>query len=571
MTAGLPSGLPAPSVDVRGSTVPRIYTPPRWSGPPGPCGCGCALRPATSRGFEIIAFATDVLRVALLPWQRWWLIHAFELSLDVHPLSGRRRPRYRTLLTLIARQQGKSWILRVVALWALYVRRVGMVLGAAQSLDIARESWLGAVELARSAPECAAEIPAVGGVRMTNGEQCLTLSEGQRYRITAATRGAGRGLTVDVLLLDELREHRDYLAWAALSKTTLARPEALICAVSNAGDDESIVLNDLRARAIESISRCHGEREMPAAGPAEPLAADPAGGLFLAEWSAREGCPLDDRAGWAQAMPGLNIDVVGPRGWQPAPITTEAVLGFLATDPPNVFRTELLCIRVGALDTAYDPVEWAACADASFSLRAHRDRIAVCVDVSLDGEHVTACGAVTLPDGRAGVAVLGAWSGRGAVSAAERVLPGILTAIRPIEIGWYPSSPVGALGPVLRNLRRTIRLALPKIVDDPVVGRHLVTHDESEAAKISSTMERESAQGLGDLLRVRRLVHPADPLLDAQVPAAQRVDAPGGESGWRLTRRGGGHCDAAYAAAGAVFLARVTPDPPARPQRARIY
>ena len=298
---------------------------------------------------------------------------------------------------------------------------------------------------------------------------------------------------------------------------------------------------------------------------------DPSGGLFLAEYSAPERAMLDDPAAWCAAMPGLNIDIIGPRGWQPAPITTEAVLGFLATDPPNVFRTELLCIRVGALDTAFDPVEWAACADSSFSLRAARDRIAVCVDVSLDGEHVTACGAVTLPDGRAGVAVLGAWSGRSAVAAAERVLPGILTAIRPIEIGWFPTSPVGALGPVLRNLRRTIRLALPKVVDDPVIGRHLVAYDESAAAKISVEMDREAAQGLAHLLRTRRLVHPADPLLDAQVPAAQRIESPGGESGWRLTRRGGGHCDAAYAASGAVFLARMTPDPPARPQRAQIY
>lgn len=575
MTAGLDE---RPPVDIRGSTIPRIFTPPRWAGPPGPCGCGCPLTPATSRGFEVIAFATDVLRVALLPWQRWFLIHAFELSIDIHPLSGRRRLRYRTLLMLIARQQGKSWILRVVALWALYVRRVGLVLGAAQSLDIARESWLGAVELARGADETAAEIPAIGGVRMTNGEQCLTLTDGQRYRITAATRGAGRGLSVDVLLLDELREHRDYLAWAALSKTTLARPEALICAVSNAGDDESVVLNDLRARAIEAISRCSGESLIDRAGETYGVRGgdgaslpDPSGGLFLAEWSAPEGAPLDDPAAWCAAMPGLNIDVVGPRGWQPAPITTEAVLGFLATDPPNVFRTELLCIRVGALDTAYDPVEWAACADSAFSLTWARDRIAVCVDVSLDGEHVTACGGVVLPDGRAGVAVLGAWTGRTAVAAAERVLPGILTAIRPVEIGWFPTSPVGALGPVLRNLRRTIRLALPKIVDDPVIGRHLVTHDESEAAKITATMDREAAQGLGHLLRTRRLVHPADPLLDAQVPQAQRVDAPGGESGWRLTRRGGGHCDAAYAAAGAVFLARVTPAAPARPQRAQIF
>jgi hypothetical protein len=566
------------AVDVRGSTVPRIFTPPRWSGPPGPCGCGCALRPATSRGFEIIAFATDVLRVALLPWQRWWLIHAFELSIDVHPITGRRRLRFRTLLTLIARQQGKSWIMRVVALWALYVRGAGLVLGAAQSLDIAREAWLGAVEMAQGSPETAAEIPAQGGVRMTNGEQCLTLSDGQRYRITAATRGAGRGLSVDVLLLDELREHRDYLAWAALSKTTLARPEALICAVSNAGDDQSVVLNDLRARAIDALARCHAEatvdrfaEQFVPVGSDGASLADPSGGLFLAEWSAPEGAPLDDPGAWRQAMPGLNIDVVGPRGWQPAPITTEAVLGFLATDPPNVFRTELLCIRVGALDTAFDPVEWAACADSTFSLRRARDRVAVCVDVALDGEHVTACGAITLPGGRAGVAVLGAWSGRGAVAAAERVLPGILTAIRPIEVGWFPNSPVGALGPVLRNLRRTIRLALPRVVDDPVIGRHLVTVDESEAAKITAAMDREAAQGLAELLRSRRLIHPADPLLDAQIPAAQRVDVAGGESGWRLTRRGGGHCDAAYAAAGAVFLARVTPDAPARPQRAQIF
>mgnify|MGYP006920614764 CR=1 FL=1 len=173
------------------------------------------------------------------------------------------------------------------------------------------------------------------------------MSHGGRYRITAATRGAGRGLTVDVLLLDELREHRDWLAWAALSKTTLARPDALICAVSNAGDDQSVVLNDLRARGIEAISRCRAE---PIIGhePFEPAGsdgaslADPSGGLFLAEYSAPEGCALDDPAGWVAAMPGLNIDMIGPTGVpQPAPITTEAVIGFLGTDPPAVFRTEL--------------------------------------------------------------------------------------------------------------------------------------------------------------------------------------------------------------------------------------
>lgn len=570
MTAALAGPAAGPAPQVRGCTVPRLFTPPRWSGPPGPCGCGCALTAATSRGYEVVAFAEQVLRVALLPWQRWWLIHAFELAVTRHPVTGARRLRFRTLLTLVARQQGKSWLLRVVALWALYVRRAALVLGAAQSLDIARECWLGAVELARSAPETAAEIPAAGGVRYTNGEQCLTLSHGQRYRITAATRGAGRGLSVDVLLLDELREHRDYLAWAALSKTTLARPEAIICAVSNAGDDGSAVLNDLRTRAIEAIARCRAERDVTGVAGTEALAeldTDPAGGLFLAEWSAPQGCRLDDPAGWAQAMPGLNVDVIGSDGsYTPAPITTEAVLGFLATDPPPVFRTELLCQRVGTLDNAYDPLEWAQCADPTFTLRGVRDRVAVCVDVALDGEHVTACAAAALPGARVGVSVVGAWEGRSAVAAAERALPAILRGIAPVEIGWFPSSPVGGLGPVLRGLRRTTRRIVPQVKDGKIV-----TDDEHEAARLSAIMEREAAQGMADLMRTARLVHPADPLLDAQTVAAQRVDAPGGESGWRLTRRGGGHCDAAYAAAGAVHLARSIPAEPARPQRARIY
>ena len=568
MSAGL---LLAPA-DIRGNTIPRIFTPPRWAGPPGPCGCGCSLRPATSRGFEVIEFATGVLRVALLPWQRWWLIHAFELSVELSPL-GTRRLRYRTLLTLVARQQGKSWLLRVVALWALYVRDVSMVLGAAQSLDIARECWLGAVDMARSSPETAAEIPAVGGVRYTNGEQCLTLESGGRYRITAATRGAGRGLSVDVLLLDELREHRDYLAWAALSKTTLARPEAMICAVSNAGDDGSIVLNELRQRALDGIDRCRAERygaereQEITEVLVSPDDRDPSGGLFLAEWSAPEGVALDDPAGWCAAMPGLNVDGVGADGsWLPAPITTEAVLGFLATDPPAVFRTELLCQRVGTLDTAFDPQDWIRCADPTWSLRGTREAVAVCVDVALDGEHVTACGAARLPGERVGVSVLGAWSGRAAIVSAERALPRILGAIRPIEIGWFPTSPVGSLGPVLRRLRRTTRKVIPTVKEGKIV-----LDDEHAAARLSATMEREAAQGLAELIRSSRLVHAGDPLLSEQTIAAQRVEAPGGESGWRLTRRGGGHVDATYAAAGACHLARAAPEAVRSTLRAQIF
>jgi hypothetical protein len=152
------------------------------------------------------------------------------------------------------------------------------------------------------------------------------------------------------------------------------------------------------------------------------------------------------------------------------------------------------------------------------------------------------------------------------VAAAERALPGILRKIRPIEIGWFPTSPVGSLGPILRGLRRTTRKIAPVIKD----GR-VVLDDEHQAARLSAVMEREAAQGLAELIRSRRLSHPSDPLLDTQAVAAQRVDPPAGESGWRLTRRGGGHCDAVYAAAGAVHLVRSAVEPIRPPMRAQIF
>jgi hypothetical protein len=261
-----------------GSTTPRLWTPPLVTGPPGPCTCGCPLTPFTSLGFQAVEFAEGVLGVTLYPWQRWWLIHALELD-------GSGRFRFRTVLTLISRQCGKTRLLMIVALYFLYVGHAQLILGAAQSLDIARESWRGAVDLAESVPDLRDEIDKV---LKSTVEYSLVLQDGSRYRITAANDKAGRGLSVDLLILDELRTHKDTAAWAALANTTMARPNSIIVAISNAGDDNSVVLNNLRA---EALSRT-----------------DPTLALF--EWSAPDGCALDDRQAWAQANPALGYGLL---------------------------------------------------------------------------------------------------------------------------------------------------------------------------------------------------------------------------------------------------------------------
>ncbi len=496
--ADLRATAAAPPPALVGRAEARLATPPLRE-----------LTPETSLGFEAITFAEQVLGVDLLTWQRYWLIHALELKPD-------GTFRFRTVVTLLARQQGKTFLLKIVALWAMYLGRANLVLGAAQSLDIARESWQGAVELATGSPHLS---PEVGNVRQANGEQCLTLTSGARYRIAAATRSAGRGLSVDLLILDELREHRSWEAWGALSKTTMARPNALTVTISNAGDDQSIVLNSLRAAALAGT--------------------DVTLGIF--EWSAPEGCALDDQAGWVQSMPGLG-----------STITEAAIRTALATDPPAVFRTELLCQHVDALDAAIDPAAWKLCEDASATLASVRDRIVYALDVAPDGQHVTLCGAAVLDDGRIRGEVFGGWGpqdGATATDRARRALPGLLDKLRPRALGWFPSGPAAVLGVDLGH-QHGVTIGRWNIPRDAMLDQ------APGLIELTGAAVTEACQSLADVTTGRLFLHSGDPLLNAHVTSSMRLMQ---GDGWRFVRRGAGHVDAAYAMAGAVRLARLLP------------
>lgn len=95
---------------VTGSSVPRIWTPEQR-----------ILTPETSYGYGVIEFADKVLGQPLDPWQQWLVIHLGELLPD-------GRPRFRTALALVARQQGKTHLSKVLTLYWLFVDRVPLVL-----------------------------------------------------------------------------------------------------------------------------------------------------------------------------------------------------------------------------------------------------------------------------------------------------------------------------------------------------------------------------------------------------------------------------------------------------------
>ena len=349
----------APPRPILGKTTPRIFTPPLVTGRPGSCGCGCALSPRTSKGFSAVDFARDVIGVDPLPWQRWLLIHALELKSD----GGFR---FRTVLMLVARQNGKTTIVEVKNLWKMFVLQVPLIVSTAQDLDVSEESWDKAIEIIEAIPELAAELAVVNKV---NGKKYFKLSNGSRWKPKASSRRAGRGLSGDDVNLDELREHLNWAAWAAVTKTTLARQNAQIFAFSNAGDDRSVVLNQLQ------------EQGRAAAG--APEIADPTFGYF--EWSAPDDikctcgqkphlldCRLQNREAWAQANPSLGYT-----------ITEEALASALATDPVNVYRTECLCQRVQDMNEwgVFSRADWTMAQDPETTLVGSP---AYCVELDRD-------------------------------------------------------------------------------------------------------------------------------------------------------------------------------------------
>lgn len=342
-----------------GSEIPRIWTPPLRE-----------LTAETSLGFAVIDFAQRVCGIDLFPWQRWLLIHALELNPDD---SGSFR--FRNIVVLVARQNGKSTLSQVLSLFALYVLGIDLVLGTAQDLDTAEEVWEGALEIIEETPQLAqlADRP----IRV-NGKKTIRLLTGERYKVKAANRRAGRGLSSDLILLDELREHTTWDAWGAITKTTRARENPQVWALSNAGDASSLVLRHLRVKAHAALGDPDGLGETIEAPAVEDeldelLGEDLEDGLAIFEWSAPHGCAIDDRDGWAQSNPSL--------GYM---ITERTIASEMATDPEWVFRTEVLCQwSEGSLVGPFPPGTWEAGTDGKSQIGADSDR-AWCVDVAHD-------------------------------------------------------------------------------------------------------------------------------------------------------------------------------------------
>lgn len=400
--------------ELKGFTEPRVYTPPLRE-----------LTPDTTYGYSVIEFANDVLGIKLFPWEEWFYIHALECHDD-------GTFRFRIILLLVARQNGKSTVVEILTLWAMFILGLALVLGTAQSLDTSEETWEGAVNLAQENEELA---PLVDRVVRVNGKKELRLTSGERYKVAAASRKGARGKTSDLVVLDELREHLNWEAWAAVTKTTNARSNALIMCMSNAGDAFSVVLRHLRYKAHMALGDpdgwCASVGDVGGADVDEDTQDDT---LAIFEWSAAPNREVTDRVGWQESNPSMGYGTISER----------VIASDAATDPEPTFRTEDLCQWVETLRPEPFPEgAWLGGQDENSAI-ADDSELFYGVDVAADRTRssIAVCG--RRQDGLWHVEVIARRVGNEWI---EEALEDLVAKFGPIRIAFQErGAPVSAIG-----------------------------------------------------------------------------------------------------------------------------
>lgn len=293
-----------------GKTEPRLWTRPLRR-----------LTKNTSLGFAAIDYAKTILGMDLYPWQEWALIHILEIVGD---LRKTWRFRFRTVLVVVARQNGKTKLSEVIASFFLNVLQVKNIFGTSLSLEKAEEVWEAVILDQETHDALSIDIETVA---RRNGGKKLVLTDQRTYKVGAPTRRAGRGDSNDLVMIDEVRELRDWEAWSAAGASTNAKPNGMLMGFTNAGDPDSIVLRQIRSQAIEKIT---GTKANDFGGDVD------ADTLGLFEWSAPDGAATDDMKALAQANPALGY----------GRLTERALLANRQTFPEAKFRSECMCQQV---------------------------------------------------------------------------------------------------------------------------------------------------------------------------------------------------------------------------------
>ena len=325
------------------------------------------------------------------------------------------------------RQNLKTAVCKMAALGWLFITEQRLVVWSAHEFRTAQEAFRDMTELVESSPDLDREVKAI---YRGNGDEAIELLNGCRLIFKARTKGGGRGLTGDKVVLDEAFALRP-VHMGALLPTLAARPDPQVLYGSSAGMVDSDVLRGIRDRGRKGDDRRLAYFEW---GDLDPGTCDIDG---CDHALGTPGCALDDRSRWERANPAY-----GRR------ITEESLTAFRQALPPEEFAREFLgwWDEPAASDHDVSVEEWLAVeSDAAPS-----GELSLAVDVGPNQawSSIVACGngVLEVVERRRGAS----WLAGRMVELAER---------HPVaEFGLDPAGPIGALLPELEREGLPVRL-----------------------------------------------------------------------------------------------------------------
>lgn len=297
-----------------------------------------------------------------------WQLHVADVAGELVPRGRRRRLAAKMVGAMVGRQSGKTALAatqvatRCLApslpdLEALLGFRPGPqhVAFTAQDRIGALGRWYEHVELIMASPLA----EGVAKVVRKNGEECVHWWNGSKYRVVTPSKTGARGLSLDLVVIDEALAHEPWLL-AAIRPTQAQRDGALssfgaqLFLVSNAGDETAELLNEQRDLGRRAALE------------------DDSGRVWM-EWSCADDADPLDPAVWAATVPTLD---------RPNGISSE----FLRLEAESLgidqFAREYLCRTVVSKSRqVIDPDVWA---DLPHIELFQPDRVTLGIDATSD-------------------------------------------------------------------------------------------------------------------------------------------------------------------------------------------
>jgi phage terminase large subunit-like protein len=339
---------------LRGATKPRLESTPLKG---------------KSKVEDVIEIA-KILNEKLLPYQEHVLKDM--LTVDKKGMWVRK-----SNLLLISRQNGKTFLARMLILTHLLKWNTDVLI-MSSNRSMALETFR---QVANALENNDHLKGLVKQIRHANGTESIEMLSGARLDVVAATRDGSRGRSINGLLyIDEVREISEE-GYRAAMPVTRAHANSHVLLTSNAGDAFSIVLNQLRERALDNPPKSFG----------------------FYEYSAPQYCKITDRKAWALANPALGYT-----------ITEAAIEEAIATSPIENTRTETLCQWIDSLSSPWPHGILEETSDSELQIPPGGYTV-FGFDVSPSRRNASLVAGQILPDGKIGVGILQTWESAVAV------------------------------------------------------------------------------------------------------------------------------------------------------------